>query len=67
MSHPSSHQPSSGAIVRSVSTRSEMKQQMSCAGPNTDADMLEYPKAPGERWRWEEYLVYGQLQPCWVW
>ena len=57
-------QPSSGATVRSVSTRSKMKQHRTGAGPNADADTLECPKAPGERWCWEEYLVYGQLQPC---
>ena len=64
LSHLSIQQPSSGAMVRSASTRSKMKQHMTCAGPNADADTLECPKPPGERWCWEEYLVYGQLQPC---
>ena len=64
MSHPSIQQPSS--MVCSSSTRSKMKQNMTWAAPNALADTLEGPKAPGERWCWEEYVVYGQLQHCWV-
>ena len=63
LSHPSIQQPSPDGMVRSVSTRSKTKRHMTCAGPNADADTLERPKAPGERWCGEKYLVYGQLQP----
>ena len=62
-SHPSLQQPSSGTMAPSVSTRSKMEQNMTRAGSIALADTLECPKAPGERWCWNGYLGYGQLQP----